>query len=886
MDHIRQKSHAQVPDFVGHAFVTSNEARSFWERLTAASLEIEETEIRNLISERMTSSQLLAVRARFPVAFAHLASKVPPFGTGLLHEVIVDAETGRALTEYPFQYASSPEWEGLAALARCLAELRPGPERKALALKVLEAMRRAVPDGGLLTFAANAFASEMFLEVDGSGVKDVSKAAYFLSAAIDFAEECGGSAQEIGVLHTNLGVCVGLDLSLDFIERSERALTHFQCACKLLATGYDKSVALNNLGKTLLDLSQEGDLKEADDALTKALRIKERLCVDSGDIARTRMNLARVKHQNRHNVDPMSTRSIKLDLEAASEFVLADMPAEAAWAHLNASIHSWEAADGDPDLADYQFVLDQSHQALILVEKLDVPILVSQVSLHRSRVFREQGDIFNALLEFRKSLPHAAAHETVYWNAAFELGYDLAKSGEFEAAVEVLLPAIDLAERSASEANDLETKERIIGDLHQAPRIAGYSLMMIHRYEDALSVIERSKLHDLKNSDFKGRFAPLLEEVLRLDEFDIPVAFLVSSIAGAGWVVRLGDGAFEQIGLSVNSANIVAMAMTNGPATGVLFEDVQIEDRGPGLLMNLGDDPEAFSHAWSHFGSVIDPVLARPLLQFLKDKGINSVAVTGPTITVDIPWEGFLHGVKVLISPSLRLSGRNGTTSQRLAPNCPSSLAIFAPFPKELVFSLFEARNQKALWSGESELYEGREANSTTFCACSADIRVVSSHALSATASGSTLLLADGLWTPFAATTGNFSGAIFILNCCATSEQGFRNTGPDESFRLPTALLLAGAAAVVSTRWSVDDDAAACFGIRLVHLLNRGDKLDDAVYQARCWLRDSTAMDLLAWLRTLDEFGANDFSVRLSALSESTRPFSHARHWAAFSLWI
>ena len=215
-----------------------------------------------------------------------------------------------------------------------------------------------------------------------------------------------------------------------------------------------------------------------------------------------------------------------------------------------------------------------------------------------------------------------------------------------------------------------------------------------------------------------------------------------------------------------------------------------------------------------------------------------------------------------------------------------SSLALFAPTPTDLPSSLFEVSNQKAFWSGPTHLVLGADAHSAAFLACSADVRVVSAHAAPTVGNGAALMLADGPWTPFAATRGSFSGAVFILNCCATSEQGHRGSGPDETFSLPIAFIPAGASAVICTRWSVADEVAACFGLRLVELLNTGGDLSEVVVEGRRFLRESSADEIVEWLEDCHPIESQDVRSLMAEFGGSDLPFRDARHWAAFSLWL
>src|SRR5437867_221322 len=65
---------------------------------------------------------------------------------------------------------------------------------------------------------------------------------------------------------------------------------------------------------------------------------------------------------------------------------------------------------------------------------------------------------------------------------------------------------------------------------------------------------------------------------------------------------------------------------------------------------------------------------------------------------------------------------------------------------------------------------------------------------------------------------------LVTLSACQSGNIEFRRAS-DESLGFPTALLLAGVPAVVSTMWLVDDAAAMFFSTRLYQLLLQ-DKLE------------------------------------------------------------
>jgi CHAT domain-containing protein len=114
----------------------------------------------------------------------------------------------------------------------------------------------------------------------------------------------------------------------------------------------------------------------------------------------------------------------------------------------------------------------------------------------------------------------------------------------------------------------------------------------------------------------------------------------------------------------------------------------------------------------------------------------------------------------------------------------------------------------------------------------------------------------------------------------------------NDFINLPSALLAAGARAVIAPRWLVNDVATSMFLTNLFeHWLCKGESLPIALFSARQWLRDRvTRSDVERWLekRRPDVVDLD----RLQALKNTyvekyrpdERPFDHVAHWGAFEL--
>jgi CHAT domain-containing protein len=116
-----------------------------------------------------------------------------------------------------------------------------------------------------------------------------------------------------------------------------------------------------------------------------------------------------------------------------------------------------------------------------------------------------------------------------------------------------------------------------------------------------------------------------------------------------------------------------------------------------------------------------------------------------------------------------------------------------------------------------------------------------------------------------------------ILSACETGIPGTEL--PDEVISLPTGLLQAGAAGVVSSLWSVADLSTMLLLSRFYQLW-RTDGLEppEALRQAQIWLRDSIGPELAPYLQASHP----ELAARLQQATNQ-RPFAHPFHWAAFT---
>ena len=116
-----------------------------------------------------------------------------------------------------------------------------------------------------------------------------------------------------------------------------------------------------------------------------------------------------------------------------------------------------------------------------------------------------------------------------------------------------------------------------------------------------------------------------------------------------------------------------------------------------------------------------------------------------------------------------------------------------------------------------------------------------------------------------------------ILSACETGIPGTKL--PDEVISLPTGLLQAGAAGVVSSLWSVTDLSTMVLLSRFYELW-RTEAMEppEALHQAQIWLRDSDGPTLTPYL----ENSHPELAQKLAQEPDQC-PFSHPFYWAAFT---
>lgn len=117
------------------------------------------------------------------------------------------------------------------------------------------------------------------------------------------------------------------------------------------------------------------------------------------------------------------------------------------------------------------------------------------------------------------------------------------------------------------------------------------------------------------------------------------------------------------------------------------------------------------------------------------------------------------------------------------------------------------------------------------------------------------------------------------LAACQSGLPDFSNL-PYETFGLPTAFLAAGASAVISSQWPIDDVATRLVMERVYEALKAGKPVATALRAAQSWLRDADETSLEAVSTGATRFTSFDATWQNPDLP----PFSHAYFWAGFLL--
>ncbi len=447
---------------------------------------------------------------------------------------------------------------------------------------------------------------------------------------------------------------------------------------------------------------------------------------------------------------------------------------------------------------------------------------------------------------------------------------------------------------------------------------AAYALLRLGRRGEALEVIERGKVRmlaeALARNEARGSTPRLdLASMLAvIPDGSALVAPIVTSQGSAVFVVPGGSTVVEEAHVvELESLTVAAvMELLAGSAGSGGWLNAYLS-----WLNNRNSFPELFEVLEALTTSLWD-VLVGPIHARLKKLGIDGGA---PVMIMPSGWLGILplhaarrlegerwiaFGAEYVVSyaPSI---GALEACRRRLEARSRQSPTLFAVanptgdlrFAGDETASIAELFVDKASSPGTARVLAGDAATranvigevrgaSYVHFACHAEF-----HWANAAESG--LLLANGrlrIEDILSPEMDLGSSHLVTLSACETGMTEFR-TMPDEFIGLAGALLEAGAPAVISSLWPVDDISTKLLLTEMYRLHLGGMSVAAALQGAQRWVSEATAEELglaAVFERSYTASGSMDESALRSwqyyEMNERERPFAHPFYWAAFTL--
>jgi CHAT domain-containing protein/tetratricopeptide (TPR) repeat protein len=331
-----------------------------------------------------------------------------------------------------------------------------------------------------------------------------------------------------------------------------------------------------------------------------------------------------------------------------------------------------------------------------------------------------------------------------------------------------------------------------------------------------------------------------------------------------------------------------------------------------GAYLNRRTDWRGWCAAIEHTGEALWEMLLGPIQQrlatlglaegapvlLMPQGGIGLLPLHAAWREVERTRRAFLDDYTVSYAPSgyaLTVSQRRQHEPHRqqhslLAVINPTADLPFTPFEGEAVMALFDRTLRQPLMASEATpdaVVQGASGCSYLHFSC---------HGFYAwrNAMQSGLLLADGKPLTLAEIIAKLdlrTARLVTLSACETGLTDIRQS-PDEYLGLPAGFLQAGAPAVISTLWAVDDLSTMLLMEHFyqVHLHDHVPPAA-ALRQAQRWLRDLTADHLrqrfaaereaLLTTRMPGDVVSAQYR-RFATLDPDERPFAHPFYWAAF----
>jgi CHAT domain-containing protein len=355
-----------------------------------------------------------------------------------------------------------------------------------------------------------------------------------------------------------------------------------------------------------------------------------------------------------------------------------------------------------------------------------------------------------------------------------------------------------------------------------------------------------------------GRFQvlPSFAEILEAAS-DSPVCYVWSSRHGTAALLVLPGG---------NMVNIILTDLTSARITEIVSrwtsllspgQESTSTDREVALTDTTGDLRPSIVRLLREV--LTRPAQAKPSYQGWR-WGTVTLIVTGPLSYLPLhcwtPYaresDGTTHHMPLAYAPSVRQAIRARRPPRSVTPRR-RLLSLADPWPRPAGRSPLPcARLESVLiaeTAHEARLLHGTDATASAFLELATGYEVLhlACHGMTGRdrpggayfeVAGGTLAAAEIF------DRGELNASLVVLSACRSGQPD--GLLPAEALDAASMFLSAGARAVVSTMWPVDDLAATLFTCRLFQIWNWGEGmiLPQAVHYARLWLRDITVGQL------------------------------------------
>lgn len=295
--------------------------------------------------------------------------------------------------------------------------------------------------------------------------------------------------------------------------------------------------------------------------------------------------------------------------------------------------------------------------------------------------------------------------------------------------------------------------------------------------------------------------------------------------------------------------------------------------------------------------------LGQPLAAALRAGSAQAMTLVPCGVIAHAPLEGILldnqldstlvDEFTVSFAPSALLAGESQRRALRPLPEPPHLLALADP-TEDLPAAVAEVQEVAEHFGTNAEVAIGPQADAgfLTRGTASADFIHIAGHGQANLDPAKTgVILADGLFEAAELGGADLQARLVVVSACqSATADTVRN--PEELFSVGTALLAAGAAAVIASLWPVDSEATALLMSKLYEeIMVVRQRPPAALRQAQIWLRELSEHDraeflskhplLASGLRSHRRLTARR-SMGTGSLQENAQPFSHPDFWASF----